>query len=145
MKTFRELVLETMNWAVKKLGNELNLDENNSEQPKEKWSNHYELIELNVEKVMKNVNTDPKTGTGLDITKSDGGKNAKSFRLSKARQHKAKGGYFDPPTITYNETDNYIDFEDGRHRTFIAFQEGEKKIPFFVPKSQKNFFIKNFS
>lgn len=143
MKTFRELVLETMNWAIKKLGNKLDLDENNSEQPKKRWSGFYELVELNVEKVMRNVNAE--TGMGLDITKSDGGKNAKSFRLSRARQHKAKGGYFDPPTISYNDLQNFVEFDDGRHRAFVAYQMGEKTIPFFVPKRQKNFFIKNFS
>lgn len=139
MKSFMQFFAESIKWAVKdneadadNMFNKVNL-------------NHYTLVFLNLEKVMRNVNADPETGMGLDITKSDGGKNAKSFRLSRVRSHITRKGYLDPPTISYNDVQNFVEFDDGRHRAFVAYQMGEKIIPFFVPKRQKNFFIKNFS
>ena len=138
MKTFKDFLLtESINWAIK--NNQPDFD--NMENP---VSDYYVLVFLNLEKVMRNVNTDPRTGTGLDITKVDGGKNAKSFRLSRVRSHIASKGYLDSQIIAYNETDNYIEFENGRHRAFVAYQMGEKTIPFFVPKSQKSYFENNY-
>ena len=138
MKSFIQFLTESIKWIVK--NNEADID--NMEVKKD--LSHYALVYLNLEKVMRNVNTDPMTGTGLDITKSDGGKNAKSFRLSRVRSHISNKGYLDPPTIVYNDNTNFIDFEDGRHRAFVAYQMGEKTIPFFVPNRQKNYFLNNY-
>lgn len=141
MKTFKDFLLtESINWAIKNN----KPDSDKLENSRLADSDYYTLVFLNLEKVMRNVNTDPMTGTGLDITKADGGKNAKSFRLSRVRSHIASKGYLDPPIIAYNQYDNYIEFENGRHRAFVAYQMGEKVIPFFVPKSQKSYFENNY-
>jgi len=141
MKTFKDFLLtESINWAVKNN----KPDPDKLENSRLADSDYYALVFLNLEKVMRNVDANPETGMGLDITKPDGGKNAKSFRLSRVRSHISSKGYLDPPIISYNDYTNFIDFENGRHRTFVAYQMGEKIIPFFVPKRQKSYFENNY-
>ena len=67
----------------------------------------------------------------LDITKEDGGKNAISGRLDRAKEHFMSGEAMDHPVVSLNVFDQ-VEFTNGRHRTLAANQLGCEYIPMLV-------------
>ncbi|MCF6276713.1 MAG: hypothetical protein L3J07_02570 [Candidatus Magasanikbacteria bacterium] len=55
----------------------------------------------------------------------------RDFRIAKLLEHWGDGGFIDPPEIFINNLPN-ISFNDGRHRTIVAFHLGEKEIPVII-------------
>lgn len=59
------------------------------------------------------------------------GVDERDFRVAKILERWNKGGMIDPPEI-FIDHKKQINFGDGRHRTIVAFQLGEKRIPILV-------------
>ena len=135
MKSFLEYIKENtdkdIKWAIGE----------NSYLLQDKWIKiDTSLVYLDIKKVMKNTDS-----LGLDINSKTGGTNANINRIKRLYSHIENGGFLDPPLIGYNDVINKISFTNGRHRTFVAYKLGYKKIPFYVPNEQKEFFVKNYS
>ena len=111
----------------------------------------YTIVWLNIEKVMNAVSQE--RGTKLDIHSPTGGSNANKNRIERAKKHWKSGGFMDPPKITFAYDFELgdvspkagISIDNGRHRIVVAYQSGEKKIPFSVPKEQASEMKKLYS
>ncbi len=66
------------------------------------------------------------------------GVDERDFRVAKILERWNKGDLIDPPEI-FLDHKKQINFGDGRHRTIVAFQLGEKRIPVLVDwRARKN-------
>lgn len=89
------------------------------------------IFYVNINELVEKADFGEMINEKLNPQKLFTGVDERDFRVAKILERWDKGGPIDPPEICLDYR-NQISFGDGRHRTIIAFQLGEKRIPVLV-------------